>query len=43
MVLARMVQHAQQAGVTVLAYDIVWRDGTAYWGRQLPVSDLLGT
>eukprot|EP00879_Flechtneria_rotunda_P019118 GHRR01020073.1.p1 GENE.GHRR01020073.1~~GHRR01020073.1.p1 ORF type:complete len:272 (+),score=98.11 GHRR01020073.1:780-1595(+) len=37
MVFARMVLRAQQAGVLVLAHDIVWQDGKAYWGRSLPV------
>lgn len=34
---AQMLQHGQEQGVMVVAQEIVWEQGCAYMGRQLPV------
>ncbi|MEW5313939.1 MAG: hypothetical protein WDW38_005469 [Sanguina aurantia] len=34
---AQVVKRAEEAGVLLLAYDIVWDGGKAYVGKQLPV------
>jgi hypothetical protein len=33
----QVLRKAQLSGVQVLAYDVDWREGTAIWGKRLPV------
>jgi hypothetical protein len=37
MMFARMLLHAQQQGVLVMAHDVEWQGGRALWGKPLPV------
>lgn len=37
MMFSRMLYRAQQQGVLVMAHDVHWEAGKAFWGKQLPV------